>query len=592
MSISKNKWFKFFLFEGSILTVVLLFLCLIVSSVLGYFIPEFLIQLSESYEKHENYYHVIKLFFWLYFFTYLNRTFYQLLINTYIKKMIDFVRQNIYSKWLCHYDLSTNKKADREYPQGEVIARIMSDTQALRELVTSGAFGILIDVVFVFSFLINFVAINKVTGIFLAITELLAAILLIKGGSYMREVFNLVRKAKGNVSRSVANVVGGLKESYFISHDQYASKSGIQFFNEFLKVQLTANNWDASYYSIAESLYPLLLALVVFIFPYSHITQAALILALVELIQRSINPIKSIAGKITNIQRAFAGITRMEEFLDDLKQGHSSKLNHSNESLELSELEVNIISYAYPEKEKLPNIQVKERVGFNLKQIEFLGKPGELIGIVGLSGSGKSTLLNIISGNIIPDEGFISFKSNNRVIQIPGNGLNDLISYREQVSIVSQDSHIFSECLGFNICMNDEITEEFQIFWSWIKTKITYLEKWGIGPLDPISPSLLSLGQKQLISAIRSCFLKRSVVLFDEISSALDSELEEALREVILLIQKNSLTLIVAHRLETILKADLILIMDEGKLIDTGRHEGLLESSHKYQEFIQHLTQH
>ena len=117
--------------------------------------------------------------------------------------------------------------------------------------------------------------------------------------------------------------------------------------------------------------------------------------------------------------------------------------------------------------------------------------------------------------------------------------------------------------------------------YSW---KSNSLKKWNQ------SPKSLSLGQNQLICAIRSCYLKKTIVLFDEISSGLDSHLESALREVILLIQGQSLTFIVAHRLETIMEADKILVLEEGKLVSSGKHFDLLKDSSGYQEFIEEMT--
>lgn len=590
MTISKNNWFELFLFKGSKFLIWVMFFCLIVATVLGYFIPGFLIELSENYDKTANYHDTLKIFGILYLGIYANRVIYQLAINFYIKDLIDFVRTKVYTTWILNYDVQTKEKVT-EYPQGEVIARIMSDTQALRELVTSGAFGIIIDFCFVLSFMVKFITMNTVSGGFLALSEAIAAILLIRGGKYMREVFNRVRHSKGMVSRTVANVTGGLKEAYFIDHQGYASKTGTASFDDFLEKQLKANVWDASYYSLAESLYPCLLALVVFIFPYSHISQAAVILALVELIQRSIMPIKSIAGKITNIQRAATGVGRITEFVGHLQGGFSSHLVSQGKNYFLKELKVKITSFNYPKREKKES-GAEEVVEFGLQDISFSGLPGDLIGIVGLSGSGKSTVLNIIAGNIFPNEGDVTFVENEKgsEFSIPGKEIDDIIKYREQVGIVSQDSHIFSEALKFNICMEENVPERFYQFWDWIKTQIPYLEKWGIAPDDEISPHLLSVGQNQLISAIRSCYLKKPVVLFDEISSALDSDLEEALREVILLIQKNSLTIIVAHRIETIKHAEKIIVLDEGRIVDEGKHDGLLKESEKYQEFVKQLS--
>ena len=315
MSSSKNKWYSYFYYEGCGKVVALMLISLGLSSYIGYLIPELLVKLSEYYESTEKYYEVIKLFFIIYVVSYIFRAAYQIGVNIYIRDIIGNVRNKLFVSWLLNYEIERGDNKRHEYPQGEVIARIMSDGLALRELVTSGAFIIVFDFCFVFSFLINFISLNKTTGIFLAVIEVVFSFLLVWGGRYMTEVYSRVRKSKGQVSQTVANVVGGLSENFFNSHHEYSSKKGKISFDDFLKKQMHANVWDASYYSLAESLYPLLLAFVVFIFPYSEIKQGAIILALVELIQRSINPIKSIAGKVTNIQRAATGLTRINDFL-------------------------------------------------------------------------------------------------------------------------------------------------------------------------------------------------------------------------------------------------------------------------------------
>ena len=119
--------------------------------------------------------------------------------------------------------------------------------------------------------------------------------------------------------------------------------------------------------------------------------------------------------------------------------------------------------------------------------------------------------------------------------------------------------------------------------------EISYLKNWSVRPDTIINPKLLSLGQKQLISALRSCYLTKPIVLFDEISSGLDSDLELALRKLVLLIQKKSLTLIVAHRIETIVNADKILVMNQGQLQSVGTHQQLVKNSAVYQDFISQL---
>jgi ATP-binding cassette subfamily B protein len=132
--------------------------------------------------------------------------------------------------------------------------------------------------------------------------------------------------------------------------------------------------------------------------------------------------------------------------------------------------------------------------------------------------------------------------------------------------------------------------KDFPSFWEWVVQNISYLQKWNLSPEDELKPSILSPGQKQLLSAIRACYLKKTIVLLDEISSALDSDLELALREIILLIQKQSLVMIVAHRIETVIKADKILVIDNGRLVGLGKHEHLMKTFPPYKKFIEELS--
>ena len=595
MSSSKSNLSEIFRFQGTWLIIFFIMICVLGSSYLGYLIPQGITELSRAYDDTVSFHKALYFLSGLFLGVFGLRIIYQLLLNKYVQLLIQNMRSITYRKWLLSYDSITSDDEHRSegYPLGEVIARIMSDTQAVRELLTSGAFSIVIDIFFVAACLIGFIKINTTSGVALTIAEVFASTVLIWGSRYMREVFHSVRKSRGLVSQHVANVVGGIKEIFFIKDNRYSSRSGEKVYNDFVDKQLKANVWDASYYSVAESLYPLLLILVVFIFPYSKITEAAVILAIVDLIQRSISPIKNIAGKIANIQRAVTGFQRVSEFTTELDRSESSDETASGTKLSLSKMNVNIEHFSYPVKSTPDDSDTKDQdQSFELRNIKFEALRGELIGIVGLSGCGKSTLMNILCANIIPDKFAIQFFDNQGLMLLKyfGQKGGEAMTYREQVGLVSQDSHIFSASLLFNISMKYEVTEEFSKFWDWVCGQIPYLNQWGLGPEDILQVDEMSLGQKQLISALRACFLKKGVVIFDEISSALDSELEEALRKVILLVQEQSITYVVAHRLETVVNSDNILVLENGELISSGKHHDLLWNCEPYKEFIKEIT--
>ncbi|MCP4911700.1 MAG: ABC transporter ATP-binding protein [Oligoflexia bacterium] len=585
MSTSKTKWYNYFLFEGGHLFLALIFICLIISSALGLFVPEQIANLSRHYEVEAKFFETLKILGAIFVGVYLNRVVYQITVSTYMVRLMQNVRTLCYSRWLHAYEVQTETENNNDkFPQGEVIARIMSDTESLRELMTSGTFGILIDIFFVISCLVSFISLNTTSGVIISISEVIACIALVFGSKYMRKIFLSVRQARGDMSRTLANVVGGVNETYYNNHFNYASKKGEKTFDEFLDKILKSNIWDATYYSIAESLYPIFLALVVFILPYSKITEAAIIFAIVDLLQRSITPVKDVSSKIANIQRAYSGLFRIDEFLGHLDESWSSENRKSGGTKEFHQMNVDIDTFKYPKRNE-------QESQFAIKDIHFEAHKGELFGVVGLSGSGKSTLLNIIAGNIISQDAKITLTdTSGDKILFPGDSLDSVISYREQVGIVSQDSHIFSESLKFNITMGEEeCDEKFNEFWNWIVEKIPYFTTWGVKPEDILNQKNLSMGQKQLLAGVRACYLKKPVILFDEISSGLDGELELALRELVLLVQNQSLTFIVAHRLETVIESDTILVMEDGKVIDRGQHSDLMGRCVVYQEFLAEL---
>lgn len=600
MNTSKNKWYSLFLFDGSRVMVCLVLACLGVAAFLGAKTPKLITDLSAHYDDSNLFKAALVALMINFIAVYVNRVIYQLAVNKYVRLLIQYARTQTYGRWLSAHETDSEK-----YPQGEILSRIMSDTEAIRDLITSGSFGIFIDLCFVISCLFGFISLHQFTGFFIGITEVVATLLLIWGSQLMRDIFMRLRNSQARVNRVTANVLGGFHQMYYTRHDKYASLKSGEAFDDFLEKQNQANNMDAAYYAVAESLYPIMLALVIFIFPYSGLTEAALIFAIVDLIQRSISPIKEISGKIANIQRAATGIDRIFNFLNDMPltlNVNKKRLLSQEHHLKLVRMEVNIPHFSYPKRAKKSKDGVNETTiegskndndHFALTDISFHGSPGDLIGIVGLSGSGKSTLLNILAGNILAQDESVKLLMKNEEGEF-SLSIRDLDEYRQEVSIVSQESHIFTESLMFNITMRHNMEAEeikhFEDSWADLVSQIPYLQTMNLSRDKTVFPSQLSLGQRQLLAGVRACYLKKNIVFFDEISSALDSELEYALRKCILLIQQYSLTIIVAHRVETIIEATNILVMDKGKVVSSGTHSGLMATTPIYQEFIRELS--
>lgn len=584
MSISKTNLLKIFRFKGSGWLTLFVFITLIGSAILGALVPINIKGLGEAYESDVLFEKKLWTLFFIFLAIYANRVLYQFCIIKYVKLLMNNARNLCYESWLFH---RKDWKIKDKFPLGELIARIVNDTESIRELITSGSFGIFIDLFFVISSLASFLALNSKAGTIIVVTEATAAILLIYGSKYMRSIFLSVRDSRGHLLRSVANVVGGLEEAYFNQTNKYASKKTTFWFNDFLRKQLKANAWDASYYSFAESLYPLMLLLVVLIFPYTQITEAAIIFAIIDLIQRSINPIKDISGKIANVQRAATGMTRMNDFLSRLEP----EFHHLEDEVDvdihrIEKMDIKVTRFEYPKRKETRN-------EFILGPIDFTAHKGEVIGVVGFSGCGKSTLLKILSAQLELQDGEISMlDSEDTHVQCFNKNGQNVFQQKKLIGLVSQDSHVFAQSLAFNLSFETEQTEDFQSFWKLALEKVDYLKIWDGKLDDRLDPTSLSQGQKQLICGLRCCYLQKPVVLLDEISSSLDSSLEKALRELIKFIQLRSITIVVAHRLETILESNQIILMKDGRVESKGNHSDLMSRSALYQDFVKELSSH
>ena len=405
MNFSKNKWFEYLYLKDQKPIIFFIMASLVGSSYFGYITPGLIKDLYDSYTVTDSSdpdatYKAIYALGFLFLGEYFVAFIYQVSINRYVQKLLSFIRSKSYREWILSIETGGKQNfGDHKYPMGEVLSRILTDTEAVIEMVSTGSFKIFIDFTFIISCLIGFVKLNTVSGIALIIAEVFICILLVLGSRKMSVIYMAVRKSTGIMSRVIANLSGGFRFSFFHPHKNYASKKGYASFEDFLIRQLKANVWDASYFATAESLFPILLVLLVLIFPYGNITEMAVLAAIVDLIQRSIGPIKEIAGKISSIQRARTGIVRIEEFNDDLKSLPKSSFDLNDTKIELSKLELKVSRFEYPSQ--------GGNNPFVLSDIQIEGGAGELIGIVGQSGCGKSTVLKILATDIVHNNAFI-----------------------------------------------------------------------------------------------------------------------------------------------------------------------------------------
>ena len=288
-------------------------------------------------------------------------------------------------------------------------------------------------------------------------------------------------------------------------------------------------------------------------------------------------PVKTLTKVNVAISQGFAAAERILPIIDTQNE---IDLNEKGDELNIKEgnIVLDKIDFTYksnPENKVLQNISLK-----------FAG--GKMSALVGHSGSGKSTLLNMIPRIYLPSSGNIYF-DNQEISKL------NLESLRNQISIVDQNTTLFDDTVFNNIkyakpnAKKQDILEAAKLSMS--DEFINNLEN-GYETMIGENGVKLSGGEKQRLSIARA-FLKNSkIILLDEATSSLDSETEEKIQKALDKLTTHKTTIVIAHRLSTILNADNIFVVDNGKIIDSGKHEELFEKSKIYKNFYQSQIKH
>ena len=283
-------------------------------------------------------------------------------------------------------------------------------------------------------------------------------------------------------------------------------------------------------------------------------------------------PVKTLTKVNVAISQGFAAAERILPIIDTQNEINSNeqcdKLNIIDGNIVLDK--INFTYKSNPENKVLHDISLK-----------FVG--GKMTALVGHSGSGKSTLLNMIPIIYFPTRGNIYF-DNQDISKV------NLASLRNQISIVDQNTTLFDDTVLNNIkyakpdADKEDIIEAAKLSMS--DEFINNLEN-GYETMIGENGVKLSGGEKQRLSIARA-FLKNSkIILLDEATSSLDSETEGKIQKALNKLTTNKTTIVIAHRLSTILNSDNIYVVDNGKIIDSGKHDDLLNNSKIYKNFYQ-----
>ena len=280
---------------------------------------------------------------------------------------------------------------------------------------------------------------------------------------------------------------------------------------------------------------------------------------------RSLSTLNMVVNQGLSAAKRILPIVDTEYQIKDKNDARTIEVNKAN-------INFNQVFFRYESNEK--NV---------LKNIDLNIEGGEMTALVGHSGSGKSTILNLIPRFYQPQSGDIKI-DNQSIFDVTINSL------RSKISLVSQETTLFDDTIKNNIkYANENATDEEVKQVARLSNSEEFIDKLPNKYETLIGENgiRLSGGEKQRISIARAMIKKSSIILLDEATSSLDSETETKIQEALNTLIKNKTTVVIAHRLSTILNANRIYLIDDGQVIDSGKHDELLAKSSIYKSFYE-----
>ncbi len=280
-------------------------------------------------------------------------------------------------------------------------------------------------------------------------------------------------------------------------------------------------------------------------------------------------PVISLGWVTSLVQRAAASQKRINEFLNTKPEISSENNNY----IEINgQLTFSNVSFTYPDT----GIQA-------LKNVSFTAEPGEMVAIIGRTGSGKSTIANLIMRMYDCTSGII------KVDNLPLTAQN-LEGYRSQIGFVPQEVFLFSDTIANNIAFSADVLDMPKVEQAArdaaVYDNIAAFEK-GFETMIGERGITLSGGQKQRVSIARAIIKQPKILIFDDCLSAVDTRTEEHILSNLGRIMQGKTSIIIAHRISTIKNADKILVMDEGRIVEQGTHNSLMQQKGSYFELYE-----
>ncbi len=461
----------------------------------------------------------------------------------------------------------------KKTPLGRTMTRLTNDVDTLNAIFSTGIIELISSsmvIVFTIIFMLTIHwKLALVTFLFVPLMLIFTSIFRKKVRDINQLIFKDIAKLNTTLQESfvgiqIVQIFGKIKQNLKL----------FEGINQSLKKKWLKNiTYHSFYFPIMQSITEVSLCLTyfagIYFFFHNTITLGTLI-AFSWYMAIFWRPLKEISEKYTQLQSGLSAAERIFTLLDldaTLPNGTLKTLSGS------AELEFKNVYFGYDKESSF------------LKNICFHIKEGETFAIVGATGSGKSTLIKLCNRLYFPSSGEIHFYGKNILDY-------DKKTLYSNMAFIPQDIALFSESIAFNICLTHDIDLDR------INTIVNQLGiqdfihklPQGLNTILNEGSRNISVGERQLIAFARTLYQNPNILFLDEASSSIDTQTEQIIQNALEKITKNMTTIIIAHRLSTIQKADKILVMHKGEIVEAGSHTELLQKNNFYKKLYKFQT--
>lgn len=481
---------------------------------------------------------------------------------------------------------------------GDIMSHYTNDTDTLMQMISQSLPNLVSSIITIIAVLFGMLHLSIILTLIVIIGVIVMLIVSKNVASNASKYFVEQQNSLGELNGYIEEMIDGIKVVKVFTHEEIAKKD-FDKVNSLLcenatKANIHANTLMPIMHNIGNVVY-VIIAIVGGLLAINNkgLTLGA-IASFLSLSKSFMNPIGMMAGQVNSIIVALAGASRIFSLMDEKSEENDGKIKLVYATLKDNEL-VESNNYTGCWAWKLSNkelIELKGDVRFNdvtfgynsdkmvLKDINLYAKPGQKIAFVGATGAGKTTITNLINRFYDVNEGSITYDG----INIKDINKKDL---RKSLGIVLQDTNLFTGTIMENIKYgNHKATFEDVIKAAKLANADSFINLLpdGYNTVLKGNGSNLSQGQRQLLAIARSALLNPPVMILDEATSSIDTRTEKIVQDGMDKLMENRTVFVIAHRLSTVRNSKAIMVLENGKIIERGEHEQLLEEKGKYYE--------